>query len=500
VLRALRRADHGDRTTAIKTRSKTLSQTIGTATRPLRVAVIGAGPSAFYAVEALFKQRDLVCQVDMFNRLPTPFGLVREGVAPDHESIKAVTRVYERIAKSPNFRYFGNVTFGVDITHEDIKPLYDQIIYAVGAQSDRRMGIPGEDLEGSFPATAFVGWYNGHPDYSGLDFDLSQERVAVVGNGNVAMDVARILVRSTDELASTDIADHALERLRSSKVREVVVLGRRGPAQAAFTHPELKELEELDGVDVIVRPEELAAGAVSDTAAAADRNATKNLATLERLAGVSEHAQPRRIEMRFLLSPVEILGEGGKVTAVRVEKNELVPDGEGGVRARGTGEYETLEVGMVFRSIGYKGVALAGVPFNEKTGTIPNVAGRVVYAAGAVVTGEYVVGWAKRGPTGVIGTNKPDSAATVASMMEDLPSLPPIADRDRDPVLIEQLLERRGCEFVTYHDWSLLDRVELERGAAQQRPRVKFIAVPEMLSVIRRRDAGSGRAGAGFDG
>lgn len=472
-----------------------MSQTLGTAARPLRVAVIGAGPSAFYAVEALFKQRDLVCRVDMFNRLPTPFGLVREGVAPDHESIKAVTRVYDRVAKNPNFRYFGNVTFGADLTHEDIKPLYDQIIYAVGAQSDRRMGIPGEDLEGSFPATAFVGWYNGHPDYSGLDFDLSHERVAVVGNGNVAMDVARILLRSTDELASTDIADHALERLRASKVREVVVLGRRGPAQAAFTHPELRELEELEDVDVVVRRADLELDAASATALAGDRNATKNMATLRTLAGETEHAGPRRIEMRFLLSPVEILGEDGKVRAIRVEKNELLPEKDGGVRARGTGEHETLEVGMVFRSIGYKGVALPGVPFHEKTGTIPNVAGRVMYDAGSVVTGEYVVGWAKRGPTGVIGTNKPDSAATVASMMEDLASLPPIADRDRDPILVEQLLERRGCEVVTYHDWSLLEGIEIERGVAQQRPRVKFIDVPEMLGVIRRRGAAAGLDG-----
>jgi ferredoxin/flavodoxin---NADP+ reductase len=314
-----------------------LNQTIGTAVRPLRVAVIGAGPSAFYAVEALFKQRDLVCQIDMFNRLPTPFGLVREGVAPDHESIKSVTRIYDRVAANPNFRYFGNVTFGVDVTHEDLKPLYDQIIYAVGAPSDRKMGIPGEDLEGSYPATTFVGWYNGHPDHSGLEFDLSQERVAVVGNGNVAMDVARILVRSTDELAKTDIADHALACLRESKVREVIVLGRRGAAQASFTTPELKELQELAEVDVVVKPEEIALDAGSEAALASDRNATKNVALLRRLAEATEHTNPRRIKLRFLMSPVEVLGEDGRVKAIRVEKTSLSSRATGPSGPRGPG-------------------------------------------------------------------------------------------------------------------------------------------------------------------
>lgn len=471
-----------------------MNQSIGTSARPLRVAIIGAGPAAFYAADALFKQRNLVCRIDMFNRFPTPFGLVREGVAPDHESIKAVTRMYDRIAGNPSFRYFGNVEFGASVTHEDLKPLYDQIIYAVGAQSDRRMGIPGEELSGSVPATAFVGWYNGNPDCAELPFDLSHERVAVVGNGNVAMDVARILVRSPEELASTDIADHALARLRESKVREVILLGRRGAAQAAFTHPELKELEELAGVELVVNADEVAPHP-SDEAALTDKNVARNVATLRRRAAETTHEHPRRITMRFLTSPVEILGEDGRVKAVKIEKNRLVQGPDGAVRAEGTGEFEEIPVGMVFRSIGYRGKALPGVPFDERSGTIPNEAGRVS-RGGETVAGEYVVGWAKRGPTGVIGTNKPDAAATVASMMADLPRLPAGIDVDLDPLLaIPRLLEARGCDYVTYEDWGLLDQAEIERGAPQSRPRVKFIKVDEMLSYLgERRDPERRRA------
>ncbi len=464
-----------------------MEQSVGTADRPLRVAIIGAGPAAFYAADSLFKQTALVCQIDMFNRFPTPFGLVREGVAPDHESIKTVTRVYDKTAANPNFRYFGNVTFGTDVHHKDLRPLYDQIIYAVGAQSDRKMGIPGEDLAGSFPATVFVGWYNGHPDYRDLDFDLSAERVAVVGNGNVAMDVARILVTSPDELARTDIADHALARLRQSQVREVVLLGRRGPVQASFTNPELKEFGELDGADVVVDPADLELDAASQEALASDKNATKNLETLRRYAAQTEHTRPRRITMRFLVSPMEILGQDGHVSAIKIEKNRLSVGSDGTLRAQGSGQFENLEIGLVFRSVGYRGVALSGVPFDDKTGTIANVAGRVtIMATAEAVPGEYVVGWAKRGPSGIIGTNKPDSAATVNAMIEDLPSLEPIADDRRDPALVEDLLKERGVPYITYTDWSVLNGAEVSRGKPQGRPRVKFTSVPEMLEVIKQ--------------
>jgi ferredoxin--NADP+ reductase len=468
-----------------------VSDQLGTTTRPLRVAVIGAGPAGFYTVEAFLKQKELVCRIDIFNRLPTPHGLVREGVAPDHQSIKNVTRVYDKLASAPNVRYFGNVTFGTDVTHADLKRYYDQIVYAVGAQSDRKMGIPGEDLAGSMPATAFVGWYNGRPDYRDLQVDLEQERVLVVGNGNVAMDVTRILVTDPDELAKTDIADYALEALRSSKVREVVMLGRRGPAQAAFTNPELKEFGELAGVDVIVDPQDLALDEQSEASLADNKTATRNVEMLREYAARSVGDAPRRIVMRFLVSPAEVIGADGQVAAVRIERNKLVQSGDGSMRPRGTGEYEELPCGMILRSVGYRGVPLADVPFDDASGTIPNSDGRVKTAAdGEIVPGEYVVGWIKRGPSGVIGTNKPDAAATVASMLADLPQLAGIADADRDPALIDALLRERGVNVVDYSDWKLLDSHEVALGQQQDRPRVKLTRVPEMLEVIQQGRSG----------
>jgi ferredoxin--NADP+ reductase len=469
-----------------------MEQNLGTEQRPVRIAIIGAGPAGFYAADALLKQKDLVCSIDFFTRFPTPFGLVREGVAPDHQSIKAVTRVYDRLAANPQVRYFGNVTFGTDLHHHDLKEHYDQIIYAVGAQADRRMGIPGEDLAGSFPATAYVGWYNGHPDYRDLDLDLSHERVVVVGNGNVAMDVSRILLKSPDELAKTDIADHALEQLRQSKVKEVVMLGRRGPVQAAFTNAELKEFGELEGVDVVINPEDLELDEHSEEALADDKAAAKNFELLRTYAARTDRSAQRRLRMRFLVSPVEIIGENGRVAAVRIEKNRLVMDDYGGLRARGTSSFETLEAGMVLRSVGYRSVPLPGVPFDDTTFTITNIAGRVVNTnSGEPVLGEYVVGWAKRGPTGIIGTNKPDAVSTVAAMIEDLPTLPGIADDKRDRSKIEALLKERKPNYVTWDDWKALDKFEVARGAEQDRPRVKVASVPEMLEVIKQGETES---------
>ncbi len=464
-----------------------MGQRLGTPERPVRIAIIGAGPAGFYAAEALLKQKDLVCAIDFFNRFPTPFGLVREGVAPDHQSIKSVTRVYEKIAANPQVRYFGNVTFGKDVMHEDVKQFYDQIIYAVGAQSDRQMNIPGEDLKGSLPATAFVGWYNGHPDYRDLEIDLSHERVVVVGNGNVAMDVTRILVSDPDELAKTDIADHALAALRASKVREVVMLGRRGPAQAAFTNPELKEFGELEGVDVIVDPAVLELDTVSAEIVESDKTAAKNVDLLRTYAARTERNGSRRIQMRFLVSPIELIGRDGRVAEVRIEKNKLVGDRTGGLRARGTGEFETFEAGMVLRSVGYKGVPLPGVPYDESTNTIPNIAGRVVRdSTGEPVPGEYAVGWIKRGPSGVIGTNKPDAVSTVTSMVEDLAELQGIPEENRDPAKVEALLQERKPNYVSWTKWKVLDAHEIARGTEQTRPRVKVTRVEEMLAIIEQ--------------
>lgn len=459
---------------------------LGTADRPLRVAIIGAGPAGFYAADALLKQKELVCQIDFFNRLPTPYGLVREGVAPDHQTMKSVTRIYDKILEAPNVRYFGNVTFGRDLLHEDIRHFYDQIVYAVGAQSDRKMGITGEDLDGSFPATIFVGWYNGHPDYRDLSFNLSHERVLVVGNGNVAMDVARILATDPSHLAKTDIADHALDALRKSKVREVVLLGRRGPAQAAFTNPELKEFGELNGIDVIVDPADLVFDSLSEASLSEDKTARKNVETLRAYAERGNTGAARRIVMRFLVSPVGVIGSSLRVAAVTIERNKLVQAPDGSLRAVGTGNYETLQCGMILRSVGYRGSPLPGVPFSDASGTIPNVAGRVMFNdRDEVLAGEYVVGWAKRGPSGIIGTNKPDSVSTVAAMMDDLTELEGIPDHNRDPQAIVNLLHSRGVNYVSYEDWKILDVYEITAGATQDRPRIKVTRIPEMMEIIR---------------
>jgi ferredoxin--NADP+ reductase len=454
--------------------------------RPLRIAIIGAGPAGFYAAQRLLQIPEIALTIDVFNRFPTPFGLVRDGVAPDHQSIKAVARVFDKVLADPRVRFFGNVTYGVDLHHRELKRLYHQLVYAVGAQADRRMSIPGEDLPNSFPAISFVGWYNGHPDFCELPVDLSGERAVVVGNGNVAMDVTRILATPAEALAGTDIADHALEQLRHSKIREVVVLGRRGPAQASFTTPELRELGKLAGVEVAVDPGDLALDAASQAELEEDRTAKANLQILHDHAGRTQPAARRRIVLRFLASPAAIIGEDGQITAVQVERNELVVDANGALRSRGTGQLETIPTGLVLRSIGYRTVPIEGVPFDPATSTINNVAGQVVHPnTGEVVHGEYVVGWAKRGPTGLIGNNKADAAATVQAMLADLPTLRRLGDHRRDPSQTETLLRERGIDYVTYGDWRILDRYEVAAGRAQGRPRVKVTTVPEMMAVIR---------------
>lgn len=465
-----------------------MSEPIGTESRPARIAIIGAGPAGFYTIEALLNRPGFYGTIDLFNRFPTPFGLVREGVAPDHQAIKSVTRIYDKIAQDKSVRYFGNVTFGSDVLHEELKLFYDQIVYAVGSQSDRRLNIPGEDLIGSYPAMAFVGWYNGHPDFCGWQFDLSHERVVVVGNGNVAMDVTRILVTPPEQLVQTDIADYALDVLRKSRVREIVMLGRRGPQQAAFTTPELKELSEMTGANIFVSPEDLEPDRFGQAPLVPHKMVNKNMTILRAYAERKNQTAPRSIYMRFFVSPIELLGNNGKVRAVKTEKNELVPDSAGVLRAKGTGKFETIEAGMLLRSVGYRSVPLRGVPFDEAGYRIPNVAGRVVYyASGEPIVGEYVVGWAKRGANGVIGTNKPDAVSTVAAMMEDLPKLKGIADRNRDPKKIENLLKSRGIDFVGYTDWQRLDAYEVKRGKEQGRPRVKVWQISQMMEIIRNR-------------
>jgi ferredoxin/flavodoxin---NADP+ reductase len=434
---------------------------------PLRVAVVGSGPAGFYAAGALLGG-DRPVEVDMIERLPTPWGLVRLGVAPDHPKIKSVSRAFERIAGQNGFRFLGNVEVGRGIGHEDLRELYDAVIYAVGAQSDRRMGIPGEDLPGSWPATEFVAWYNGHPDHQHLEFDLSRERAVVIGNGNVAVDVARMLALTPEELAPTDTTDRAIEAIGGSGIREIVMIGRRGPAQAAFTNPELLELGELAGADVIVDPADLE-GAVAE-----DTNAERNLEVLREYARREPQGKPKRLVLRFLLSPVEISGDG-RVERIELVHNRLEPDERGTLRAVPTGERETLEAGVVFRSVGYRGVPLPGLPFDGEAGVIPNDRGRVE-------PGLYVAGWIKRGPSGVIGTNKKDAAETVELLLEDAAAgrLPGV---DRESGDVDRLLEERGLRPVVYAGWSAIDLLERTAGEPHGRPRVKLCTWDELLAA-----------------
>ena len=458
----------------------------GTPDNPLRIAIIGSGPSGFYAAEHLQKQKDLTVEIDMYDRLPTPFGLVRGGVAPDHQKIKSVVKVYDRIAAKPGFRFFGNVNFGTDITHEDIEKHYHSVIYAVGAQTDKNLGIPGEDLSGSHAATEFVGWYNGHPDYRDLEFDLTQEKVAVIGVGNVAMDVTRILARTQSELMETDIADYALEALANSNVKEVYVLGRRGPAQAAFTNPEIKELGEMEGANIVVDRSEVDLDEFSQEflAQGDDRTARKNVDILTAYAQLDGDDKPSKIIMRFLVSPVEIIGTD-RVEAIKIVHNELYKTDSGTLRPRATEKTEIIPVGLVFRSVGYRGVPLPGVPFYDRWGTIPNDKGRVLTEMdGEPVVGDYVVGWIKRGPSGIIGTNKPDSVETVNMLLEDVAEGKLFTPDSSNVDAIPALLDARGVQAITYADWQIIDQLEIEAGGAAGRPRVKYSRIPDMLEAL----------------
>jgi ferredoxin/flavodoxin---NADP+ reductase len=435
----------------------------------LRVAVVGSGPAGFYAAAALLAS-DLDVSVDMIERLPTPWGLVRLGVAPDHPNIKAVSRAFERIAADPGFRFFGNVEFGADVTHEELRERYDAVVYSVGAQTDRQLGIPGEDLLGSWAATEFVAWYNGHPDFQSLEFDLSHERAVVIGNGNVALDVARMLALTAEELAPTDTTDAAIAAINDAGIREIVVVGRRGPVQAAWTPVEVGELGEMQGADILVDPAELELDEASEAElAAAPPTVRRNVDHLREFAARPPSGKPRAIRLRFLRSPVAILG-AGRVEGIELVRNELV-DG----RAVPTDEHETIPCGIVFRSVGYRGIALPGLPFDESSGTIPNDGGRVE-------PGTYVAGWIKRGPSGVIGTNKKDATETVALLVEDAQSgkLPP-----RTAATLEELLEERGVEAVLYAGWEAIDSAERTAGEPHGRPRIKLCSWDDLLTAAR---------------
>jgi ferredoxin--NADP+ reductase len=462
----------------------------GDSPAPLRVAIVGAGPAGFFLAERLLGQNEIAVEVDLFERLPAPYGLVRFGVAPDHENIKAVTRAFDKTASRAGFRFFGNVEIGRHISLDDLTRHYHQVCFTTGAQTDRRMGITGEDLAGSHPATDFVAWYNGHPDYVDRRFDLSVERAAVVGVGNVAVDVARMLCRTPEELAATDVADYALQALRASRIREVYMLGRRGPAQAAFTNPEVKELGEMPGAEVRTLDEEVKLDPLSaeDIERENDQATRRKLEILRGFARRPRSEKPRLLTIRFLVSPVAVVGNpDGRVAALRLVRNRLVRGPDGSLRAEATDCVEELPVGLVFRSVGYRGVPLPGLPFDERAGVVPNDKGRVIRPdTRAPLPGLYVAGWIKRGPTGVIGTNKPDAAETAASMLEDAPAGGTFSPSWPDAGAAEGMVRSRRPEAVSFSAWSRLDRLETERGRGQGRPRVKFTSLAEMLDALGR--------------
>ena len=446
--------------------------------RPLSVLVVGSGPSGVFSAEALVKQSEVPVQVDVLDKLPTPYGLVRYGVAPDHLKIKSVTAGFDRVLADPRVRFLGNVEFGTELSREEARRHYDAILYTFGASADRRLGIPGEDLRGSMSATEFVAWYNGHPDAAARDLLLHAHGVAVVGVGNVALDVSRILAKTSAELHQSDIAPHALAALEGSPVQDVWVLGRRGPAQAKFTTKELREFGELEQADVVVDPAETRLSEAEE-AAVSDNTVKKNLEVLREFAARPQGSKPRRVHLRFLVSPLEILDDGsGGVGGLKVERNRL---DEGG-NPVGTGDVEVLPVQMVLRSVGYRGMQLADVPYDERRGVIPNEGGRVT---GRV--GEYTAGWIKRGPSGVIGTNKADAAESVRLLLEDVRAGRLTPAPEPGHAAVDRLLAAKGSEVVTLADWQALDAHERELGAQSGRPRAKVAHRHHMLDVIRGR-------------
>ena len=454
----------------------------GTPDNPLRVAIVGSGPSGFYATEALIKS-GLSVKIDMLERLPAPYGLVRHGVAPDHAKLKQAIQLYDKIAEASEFNYLGNVTIGRDLSVEELKNTHHAVVFACGAESDRKLGVPGENLSGSYTATEFVGWYNGHPDYRNRTFDLSHDVAVIIGQGNVAADVSRILAKTVDELKHTDIAEHALEALAASKIRDIYVIGRRGPAQAKFTPKELREFGELSVCDPVVSPNDLILNPASQKELEDKTNAgsAKIYQLFKEFSQRPESSKKRRCHFKFLLSPVELTGQG-KLQGLTLEKNILQGDAFN-QSARGTGEKITLDAGILFRSIGYLGVPISGVPFDERKGIIPNTRGRIT-SNGAVIPQLYTAGWIKRGPSGIIGTNRADSVETVESLLQDVSALPSSQKAGMDGLL--PLLKQRHVRYVTFAEWKKIDQQEVERGKITGKPREKFTCIKAMLAVLNQ--------------
>lgn len=449
-----------------------------------RVAIVGSGPAAFYSAMELLRHDDPMVSVDMLERLPTPYGLVRGGVAPDHEKIKSVTKIFERAAGHPRFRFFGNVEFGKDIQRLDLLQRYHAVIYAFGSRTDRHLNIIGETLQGSHAATEFVGWYNGHPDYRHHQFDLTSKRVAIIGMGNVAIDCARILCQDPENLAKTDIAQHALEALRQSEVEEVFLIGRRGPVQAAFTPAEVRELLHLPKVDAVMRASDLELDEHSkEELSKASRNTKLNMEILQQIHDQGDRGNPRKLHLCFLISPTKIEGSE-RVKGLELVHNEIVKEG-GVLRAKATDEVMHLNVDMVFRSIGYMGEAIPGLPFDDRRGTLPNDQGQLLDGVGGkLLNQEYTAGWIKRGPSGVIGTNKQDATETVSRLKKNWQTSPTPQPKLVQHDLLDLLREKKS-QFVSFEDWKKLDKFEVELGQQNGKSRHKICEVPEMLDLIR---------------
>ncbi len=456
----------------------------GKLNRPLRVAIVGSGPSGFYALEALLSAK-IVLEVDMFERLPVPFGLVRYGVAPDHPKIKTVIHVYEKIALDTRFAFFGNISIGRDISVHDLQKFYDVVVFACGAENERHLGIPNESYYGSHTATEFVGWYNGHPEYQNRRFDFSHRSAVIIGMGNVAMDVARILAKSIDELQKTDITSHALEVLSLSQIREIHVIGRRGPVQAAFTPQVIKEFGELTDCNVNIESQyfKLNEASQSELSNPEFPNRKKNFEILQKYSlNTTKSSKNKSIIFHFLKSPVAIKGSGCLEKLV-LERNLLT--GHAGQQVvRGTTHMEELECGIMFRSVGYWGVPLEGIPFNKKDGVFPNANGRLT-ENGKIIPGLYAVGWIKRGPTGVIGTNKLDSVETVNNILADVGTLKNCECPSR--LQMQEFLNNKNIRYVNYQDWQKIDSAEIKRGELVGKPREKFTTINEMLACAGKK-------------
>ncbi len=457
--------------------------TLGTEQNPLLVAIVGSGPSGFYAAEALLKS-GLTVKVDMLERLPTPFGLVRSGVAPDHQKLKQAIKLYEKIAHSPDFNLIANVTVGVDISVAQLCASHHAVIFACGAESDRKLGIPGEDLKGSYTATEFVGWYNGHPDYRDCVFDLSHAVAVIIGQGNVAADVGRILAKTVDALKHTDIAQHALDALAESKIKEIHIIGRRGPTQAKFTPKELREFGELPDCHSIVLPEDMILNPESEKELAEKNNiASKKIYDL--FCAFSkcdiDHAKSRKCFFNFLMSPKELIGHE-RLEKIILEKN-ILSGASFQQSASATGETVELETGLLFRSIGYRGVPLTGVPFADNQGLIPNDKGRVLDSNANIVLQMYAAGWIKRGPSGIIGTNRACSVETVECLLHDLTRLDD-GNKKAGADAVLSILNDKKHRYINYDEWQKIDAKEIERGKIKGKPREKYTSIRDMLSVI----------------